>query len=255
MFYLAKIVWTLIIPGNLLIEGLIVATWLLGRRGFRGPVLHALRALSLLALAIWFTPLADWTIDPLEQWYRAPDPLPEKVDGIVVLGGWENMIQLAVHGQPGFTPSAERFFRGITLARKYPSAKLVFTGGSGDPLRPHLSGGDVAEAAALSFGIDRERLIIERKSRDTWENAMFSKALVQPRDGETWLLVTSASHMPRSMGCFRKAEWKVIPVPCDFVSTGGAWMPSIEAGVPLGRFQKGFHEWVGLAGYWMAGRI
>lgn len=255
MFYLAKAFWALTIPGNLIFLGLIGATWLLGRRGRPGLMLHALRALSLLALAIWFTPLADWTLDPLEQWYQEPRAMPAHVDGIIVLGGWENMIQLEVHGSPGFSPAAERFFKGVSLARRYPNAKIVFTGGSGDPLRPHLSGGDVAEAAALSFGIERERLIIERKSRDTWENALFSKSQVNPGAGEIWLLVTSASHMPRSMGCFRKVGWPVIAVPCDFSSTGAYWMPSIEATGPLGRFQKGLHEWIGLAGYWVAGRI
>ncbi len=255
MFYFAKLVWALTVPGNLFLAGLICATWMLGRRGLRGVRLHALRALSLLALAIWFTPLAEWTLDPLEQWYRAPDPMPEHVDGIVVLGGWENILQLAAHGQPGFTPAAERFFKGVTLARRYPHAKIVFSGGSGDPLRPDLSGGAVAERAALEIGIPRGRLLIERKSRDTWENALLSKKLADPREGETWLLVTSASHMPRAMGCFRKAGWRVVPIPCDYVSTGSEWMPAIDASVPLGRFQKGLHEWVGLAGYWVTGRI
>jgi uncharacterized SAM-binding protein YcdF (DUF218 family) len=255
VFYLSKLIWALILPGNLLVLGLFGATYLLARRGLRGIRLAALGLLCAFVLAVCLTPLADWTIAPLEDWHKAPDPMPVRADGIIVLGGWEYSLALEVHGKVAFSEAADRFFEGLELARRYPEAKIVFTGGSGDPLRQHLSGGDVAERAIATVGLDPGRVIIERKSRDTYENAWMSKEMVKPAEGQTWLLVTSASHMPRAMGCFRKAGWNVLPIPCDHVAATGSWQPSLDAVTSIGRFHKGLHEWVGLAAYWAAGRV
>jgi len=71
-----------------------------------------------------------------------------------------------------------------------------------------------------SFGIAKDRLMMERRSLNTRENAEFTKAMVSPKSGERWLLVTSAHHMPRSVGIFRRVGFEVEPYPVDW-RTGG----------------------------------
>ena len=98
---------------------------------------------------------------------------------------------------------------------------------------------------------------MERRSRNTQENAEFSKALVNPKDGERWLLVTSAYHMPRSVGLFRKAGFAVEPYPVDW-RVGGAsdllrFAPVAAEG--LERTDIAMREWIGLTAYWASGRI
>jgi len=138
------------------------------------------------------------------------------------------------------------------LARRYPAAKLVFSGGSGK-----LFGGPAEADFVLplfeSFGIARERVMLEAKSRNTAENAQFTKELV-PKSGERWLLVTSAYHMPRSMGAFRRVGFAVEPYPVDW-RTGAEdnyAFSSLSAG--LARTDTAIHEWLGLLAYRLTGQ-
>ena len=78
-----------------------------------------------------------------------------------------------------------------------------------------------AEAAATRGcssrdGLDARRILVETRSRNTYENAVYSKELAQPQPGQIWLLVTSANHMPRAVGCFRAVGFDVIPYPVDY---------------------------------------
>ena len=102
------------------------------------------------------------------------------------------------------------------LARRFPNARVVFSGGSANLISNDAREADFAGAIFESLGVDKSRLIMERESRNTQENAEFSKALVKPKEGERWVLVTSAFHMPRSVGLFRKAGFAVEPYPVDW---------------------------------------
>src|SRR5207248_10072596 len=79
----------------------------------------------------------------------------------------------------------------------------------------------VAEASAtlgfvLEEGVAENRIVLEERSRSTHENAVFAKELIRPSTAETWILVTSAFHMPRAVASFRAVDWPVIPYPVDF---------------------------------------
>ena len=118
----------------------------------------------------------------------------------------------------------------------------------------------VAEADFLyplldSFGIPRERVTLEGKSRNTAENAVFSKALANPKPGERWLLVTSAQHMPRSIGCFRQAGFIVEAYPTAWRARKRVRLyPSDVLSSGLVRLDSATHEWLGLIAYWLTGR-
>lgn len=254
-FVLSKLFWFLIQPVNLaiilLLAGLLLAM-LRWRRTAYG--LFGAAALSLV-LCVW-TSFGALLVTPLEDRFPRP-PLPENVAGIVVLGGgFEGGINL-VRGGYELNSGGDRYVEAAALARRYPNAKIVISGGTGTLV---LEGEDDASTAVRLFealGVARERLILEGKSRNTYENAVFTKDLVTPGPGETWLLVTSAFHMPRSMALFRKAEFPVLPWPVDYRTSG-------EEGIgfftdnPVDSLQTatlGIREWIGLIAYWLTGRI
>jgi uncharacterized SAM-binding protein YcdF (DUF218 family) len=208
-----------------------------------------LALLSTILLAVMgFGPLGSFLIGPLEARFPELGDNIKAPDGIIVLGGSVDEELSAERGHVVFTEAAQRLTAPIELKRRFPTARLVFTGGSG-----HLAGSGATEAEATrqfwrAIGIDEGDVIYEDRSRNTVENAEFTKALVHPKPGERWLLVTSASHMPRSIGIFRKAGFPVIAYPTDFHTTGDIWAPRIPHSTSRGILLTDLaaHEWIGL---------
>jgi uncharacterized SAM-binding protein YcdF (DUF218 family) len=158
-------------------------------------------------------------LQPIERSYPANPPLSQ-VDGIIVLGGGEDARASAYWGQMQFNEGGDRFAAGLSLARQFPDAQLLFTGGSG-ALRD-VAGATVSEASIagrffLDQGIDPDRLLLEGRSRNTTENASLSLVLANPSPDETWVLVTSAFHMPRAVRSFEAAGWTgLVAWPVDY---------------------------------------
>ena len=145
-------------------------------------------------------------LNPLEERFQRP-PLPDKVAGIIVLGGgFEGAINLA-RGGYDMNSGGDRFLEAAVLARRYPQAKIVVSGGTGTLVLDGEGDADTAPKLFEALGIPASRLILEKESRNTYENVENIRKLVTPGEDETWLLVTSAFHMPRSMGLFRKAAF------------------------------------------------
>jgi uncharacterized SAM-binding protein YcdF (DUF218 family) len=194
---------------------------------------------------------------PLEQRFstRVMDVPQEKISGIILLGGFEDGSITDSRGGLALNESAERLTETVRLARALPDAKVIFTGGSGSLFGGEGIGSDIRKFF-IDAGIEPSRIVIENNSRNTYENAMFTKALVKPQPPDKWLLVTSAFHMPRSVGVFRKAGYDVVPYPVDFRTRGrrDAVRPfdSISAG--LARTDLAVEEWIGLLAYWVSGR-
>lgn len=255
-FVVSKIFWFVAQPLNLAI--LLIATGLLlVRLGRRRTGLAALgTALAILVLATW-TSLGAILLNPLEERYQRPDPAPGDVAGIVVLGGgFEGAINLARGGYE-LNSAGDRFVETAVLARRYPQARVVVTGGMGSLVLDGEGDGDTAPRLLEALGVGRDRLILENRSRDTYENALFTSRLVQPKPGETWLLVTSALHMPRAMALFEKVGFPVVAWPADYRTSGreGIGLFSDNANDSLQNTSLGLREWIGLLAYWLAGRI
>ena len=213
-----------------------------------GRALAWLGLLGLAALAL--LPVDTWLAGPLESRFHRPPDFPPHVDGIIVLGGAIDTELTQRHGVPALDDAAERMTTFVALARRYPDARLVFTGGSAA-----LFGGppeaDGATQLFAALGLDTSRIVVERDSRDTYENAVNSWRMVSPRPGEQWILVTSAVHMPRSVGVFRKAGWTVIPWPVGYKT--GIWRAGALP-LALRTVDSAVHEWIGLVAYWVVGR-
>jgi uncharacterized SAM-binding protein YcdF (DUF218 family) len=202
---------------------------------------------AMIVIAGTFLPLDRWALRPLEDRFPQLTQFPAHVDGIIVLGG---LAEPAPNGTIGLNEAAERLTSFAALAHAYPQARLVFTGTSpADPTR--MTEGEAVRHTLKDMGIDTSRMQLEPKSWDTYENAAFSYALVKPQPGETWILVTSASHMPRAVGVFRHIGWNVIPCPTGYKSYARF---HISFDDHLQHLDLAAHEWLGLAIYRLEGR-
>ncbi len=250
-FIASKILWGLAQPGNALVLLLALGTLLLfsARNARRHAGRGIVAAVSVCFLILTIIPIGAWLLRPLED--RFPPPtMPNRVDGIIMLGGAVNPPLAADRGEPSVNDAAERILAMADLGRRYPDAKLVFTGGSGSLWGGKYREGEVMRAALEQAGLDTGRVLFENDSRNTWENAVFSRDLVTPKPGETWLLVTSAWHMPRSVGIFRRIGWPVLAYPVDYRSrSDGKPYLLFELDANLGMVSVAVREWIGLAAY------
>ena len=255
-FVLSKTLGVMLLPTDFLIGvGLFGAILLVTRLA---PLGRKLLVVAVVLLAICgFSPLGNLVLYPLEQRFPPWDPARGAPDGIVVLGGAIDADLSAAHGVAVVGGSADRILAAAALARRYPNARLVYSGGSGNLISNDAREADYVAALFESLGIAKARLILDRRSRNTQENAEFSKALVAPKPGERWLLVTSAFHMPRSIGLFRKAGFAVEPYPVDWRVGNRADLLNFRtvAADGLSSVDTGVREWIGLAAYRVTGRI
>ena len=254
-FALSKTVGYMLIPSNFLIGlGLFGAVLLLTRFARAG---RRLMVVALLLLAVCaFSPFANFLLYPLESRFPKWDGARGQPDGIIVLGGSLDADLSAAHGLPVIGGAADRIVGAATLAHRYPNARIVYTGGSPNLISNDAKEADYAIALFEGLGIPRTRLITERQSRNTQENAEFSKRVAMPKPGERWLLVTSAYHMPRSIGIFRKTGFPVEAYPVDWkVGTRENLLKYyITANDGLQFVDIAVREWIGLVAYRIAGR-
>lgn len=256
MFYsLSKVFWLFFQPVTIILVLALIA-FLTMWRGFLRFALAALGLSIIFLFLAAFTTLGSVLLAPLEDRFVKPDQMPQHVDGIVVLGGYMNGDINA--GRKGFelNSAADRIFETMRLARLYPGARVVVSGGDGAFFEESVKEADSTRQMLFDLGFSGERYVYENKSRNTVENAVLSKKLAQPKHGETWLLVTSAYHMPRSVGCFRKAGFDVVAWPVDY-KTRASERFALYLESPneaLSRFSVAMREWVGLAAYWLAGK-
>lgn len=153
---------------------------------------------------------------PLETRFSASALGPtDQIAGVIALGG-----------------SPARVREAARIASLYPGSKLIVTGAS-----------ERDYAAAQTFGLQPNHIIREPYARNTFENALFSKRLANPRPGQRWILVTSAIHMPRAMGVFSALDFDVEPWP---IFDGDGPGPSVAPVVQ--------HEILGLVLYRVLGR-
>lgn len=255
-FYLSKVVWFCLQPSSLLLILLVAGAILMFTRHQKAGRRLVVAATALLALG-GLLPLSTWLIMPLEERFPRADLSGRPIDGVIVLGGAEDSRVASGRHAHGINEAGERFTETAALARRYPEARIVFTSGSTEILLAPTIGADAGAIVLEDLGISgRDRLLLERKSRNTWENAVYTKALVDPKPGERWLLVTSAAHMPRAMGVFRQAGFPVEPWPVDY-RTAGPWdlvRPFDAPSEGLRRLDQALREWVGLLAYWLSGR-
>src|SRR5580698_3925345 len=254
-FVLSKTLGFLTVPSNFLMSIGLVGLVLLLTRLRRLASWLVVTSLVLIAF-VGFSPLGNVMLLPLEQRFPPWDASRGPPDGIVVLGGAISPDLSMAHGVVSLSDAAERITVAVEIARKYPNARIVFTGGSSALIANGLSEAPFAVREFEALGIARDRITAEEQSRNTIENAVFSQLVAQPKPGEHWLLITSAYHMPRAMGVFRAAGFPVEAYPVDWRTRGpiDAVEPFASLGDGLRRTDTAVREWSGLFAYRITGK-
>jgi uncharacterized SAM-binding protein YcdF (DUF218 family) len=251
-FALSKILAFFAAPSNILVSLAIVGMALLFTRWARFGRILTFVALVLIAV-LGMAPVGHWLIGGLENRFPQWDASRGAPTGFIILGGAVDPELSRDRGSTAIGSGAERLTIVAALARKYPSAKFIYSSGSA-ALLGGLAEADYVLPLFESFGIDRGRMVLENKSRNTAENAEFSKVIANPKPGERWVVITSAAHMPRAIGAFRAAGFNVEAYPVD-------WRTQRTSGPVIKWFVRGLadiddaaHEYVGLLAYWLTGR-
>jgi len=254
-FVLSKVFWFFLHPVNLVAFFLLAGTLLLWTP-WKRCARWLLTIASIFVLLTAAIPIGNQFRLFLENRFPVPTELPDKVDGIVVLGGAVDQYVSAARGEVSVGGSVERIFRFAALAQTYPEAKLVYSSGSGLITRQELKEADAVAPLLKQLGLDTERVMLENQSRNTHENAVLTFDMVSPTPDQTWILVTSATHMPRAMGCFRQAGWSnLIAYPADFKFEGHeSFAPPLYPSKGLGGLGGALHELLGLTFYYLTGK-
>lgn len=252
MFFLAsKLFWLFCAPSHLIFLGVLASAILLATGYLRAG--HGIAVASAVLFAvIGLFPSYTFLLRPLEERYSRPE-WPAHVDGIVVLGSGQRSDILRLRGAEGSAQQDSRMLAAFAVARRYPAARIIFSGGDGT-----LGGMDNSEAQVARFifgemGLDPKRLVLESHARNTGENLLFSRVLAHPAPGETWLLATSASHMPRAMGVAARLGWNMMPWPTDYFTTPRGLHGFGAIAENLGLADYAMHEWIGLLAYRLRG--
>ncbi len=259
MFYVvSKTFWFFCQPSSLI--ALLLIAGLLLSRSKRCPLIGSRMAWTGTAALLLggLGPLSNMLILPLEERFAesAARPSDEPAAGVIVLGGYEDGRISERRGTLHLNEAAERLTETARLAHRMPSLPVIVSGGSGTVLLEDRPAAEAISAYLQAIGIAKSRIVLEANSLTTYENAKFTRDLVQPRPGQRWYLVTSAAHMPRSVAAFRAQGFDVIPWPVDFrTADTGDWrrpFNSIPAG--LKRLDEAAMEWIGLVAYRVLGR-
>jgi uncharacterized SAM-binding protein YcdF (DUF218 family) len=233
------------------ILGLVLTRTRYARWGWR----LAVAALVLIAL-IGFLPIGRALTIGLENRFPRWDETGPPPAGIIVLGGAVSAYRLATRGEVGLTDAAERILVVPELAKRFPNAKIIYSGGDPGLFTRRGSEAEVVPALFESLGVPPGRIMLESRSRNTAENAVYSKVLAAPEPGQRWLLVTSAMHMPRAIGAFREAGFPVEAYPVDYKTNGWQDLRTVFGSLSAGLRQTdtALHEWIGLLAYRLTGK-
>lgn len=253
-FILSKIFEVVAAPVNFaLLAGALGVALSFTRRARLGRLIGG--GVLLFLLILGFTPLPSLLAVPLEERFPAPPEDASAPAGVIILGGAVNEELSAIRHSVTLNDAAERIVEAIALKSRYPKARFIFSGGSAALFGSEHSEADTIARFWRETGVDRGDIVYENRSRNTLENAIYTRDLAKPRDGERWLLVTSAMHMPRAVGVFRKAGFDVVAWPVDYRTSGDPWRVNFRsASTNFALAENAFHEWVGLLAYRLTGK-
>ena len=259
-FSLSKAIWTYFNPIQVIIYFLL---FLLVFNFFNKKKIIKIINLIIfiLFILIIFLPNGTYLLWKLENTYSKPQIFSSNIDGIIILGSGTEPFLTYQHNQIILSEHVERITESIELMKRFPNAKIVYSGGSftTNP-EAKLTGVDVAKMFYTQMEIDVNKIIFEDKSLNTYENFVFSKKYINNINNEKWLLLTSAFHMKRAMSVAEKLNLNLIPYPVDYqlkkkynwyrmyIVKGRSFLRNMN------HFQLAAHEYIGLAAYYLTNR-
>jgi uncharacterized SAM-binding protein YcdF (DUF218 family) len=253
-FVASKTIWAVAAPSTFLLLLTAAGILLLAIGWRRAGLLMAGGGIALVLLAGIF-PVGAEIARVIENRFPACTE-PDHVDGVIVLGGAVDPVTMRDRRQLALNDAAERMIAMADIARRHPDWRVVFTGGSGTLVGDRFGEADSVAPYLGTLGIPEGRILLEGRSRNTRENALFTAEILKPRPGQTFMLVTSALHLPRSVGLFRKAGFEVLPCPVDYTTTPVRtdFLPSGRLVENLRQLDAAFRELMGLAAAWAIGQ-
>jgi len=250
-FYLSKIFWWMINPANVIFLCLTLAVSFMFFKRLNSARFFGVSALIIYAVFGIF-PIGSYMLNQLENRFPQQTEIPNGIQGIIVLGGIVNVKLTDARQNLALNSNVERIVSLVPLTEKYPDLPILFTGGAGLIGHPELNEANMLKGLMGQFIKGQNKVVFENKSRNTYENALYSKEIVDENGGGKWLLVTSARHMPRAVGAFRKHDIRIVPYPVDFNT-----MPDFQFGLSsipqrgISKFSSALHEWLGLLAYYL----
>ena len=253
-FFLSKFLWSIINPFNIILFFIfigIVLHFFLKNKLYKFCYFIAL----LIFIFIAIMPTGNLLYFQLEKKFHTTASLPSEIDGILILSGATDPPLTKEYNLIHLNGSAERLIESIFLMNKYPKAKVIFSGGSGAIHDQNLTHSYVAKKFYKQLNINIRNIVFESKSRNTYENILYSLKIANPSSDEKWILITSAFHMTRAMNISEKLDWKIIPYAVDFrAGKKFSWKPTISFFGNISAMQSASHEWIGLIAYYFMGR-
>lgn len=253
-FILSKVAWIALSPSNLIISFICLGTLFLIFNQLTLAKLCLIPTM-LFSVTLLIYPISDYLMFPLENRFHKPEPLPKNIDGIIVLGGGEERKLSLDWKTAEMGLGGDRFIAAAKLAKIYPNAPVLFAGGSGLLDSSYsIDEQNIAEQLLTAVGINEQKLTIESRSRNTYENFSFIHPLLPKGNGQ-YLLVTSAFHMPRAMGIARKQGVNVIAYPVDYRSNSAEFRQyDFNVFDHLQVLEPAWREWIGLTVYYWTGK-
>ncbi|WP_258238891.1 ElyC/SanA/YdcF family protein [Arcobacter sp. CECT 8985] len=186
-----------------------------------------------------YEPISNRLLFPLENSYKDLKIIPKDVKYILVLGSSHTTNKsLSITSQLS-TTALNRFIEAYRIYKNIPNAKLIFSGYGGKDVTAHAF---MQKELALDLKIDNENILTLSTPKDTTEEAVSVKNLIK---GEKFIVVTSASHMPRVMKIFKKLRLNAIPAPTNHLAKDKGQIFSRPSGYNLYKSELAFHEYLG----------
>ena len=256
-FYVAKFFWIILNPLNILIilNFFCILCFFYNLKKIKIVLIFMLLFFFILSCIL---PTGKFLLYLLEKNYHEFSEISnlEKIDGILILGGSTNPLLSSQYNQIIFQDSVERLFESQRIIKKFPDAKVIYSGGSGRVFNNNYKETDDAKEFFIINDININRIIFEDSSRNTYENIIYSHNLAQTISNEKWLLITSAFHLKRSIYVAKKIGWKLTPYPTDFkVSKKFIFNFSIDFFSNLSSFHLASHEWIGIYYYYFTNKL
>jgi len=255
-FYIAKVANYLLEPLYILSFFLLILILLLLFTNYKKLTIFSAKFLLILFLFFGYNPLSNFLLNKIEDFIKPSKYPVQQLKGIVVLGGSFNSgLQSKERNEVLLNSSAERLTKVLEIYDKNPKLLILFSGFSGE-LKPRgWSESDMAKKFFLEQGVRSENLIFENKSRNTFENIIYSKDIIKTNKG-TWGLVTSASHMPRSYFVFKKQGLVLEPISVDYrTGISSIFWINFDIKKGLENWNIILHEVVGVSYYKITGKI
>jgi uncharacterized SAM-binding protein YcdF (DUF218 family) len=264
-FILSKVVQFCIEPLNWVLVFVSIGLLFLGLR--KVDLCRRFLVLALLDLLIvgWL-PSSELFLRVLEDAYpktNLSQISEQEIGGIIILGGAIGSGEISHdRGEIAINSSGERLTKAFELIRKYPNVPYIFSGYSGRLFPRGISEADAFKQLIQEQGLSETKGYYENQSRNTYENMLFMKPMVEKlglRDSDgklkPWLLITSASHMYRSVKIAQKQEIAVIPILVDFQTANRLKWTSFDLEDGVQNWNKLVHELIGIVAYWLTGKI